>query len=58
MKNKNIKLRLTPEKQHTLLHALNGFRNFLISEGRYTDLTDEVIVQIMGTPVKKVKIAR
>ena len=54
---KKIKLFLTPEQQRTLLHALNDFRNFLISEGRYTDLTDEVIAMIISAPIKKVKTA-
>ena len=53
---KNIKIYLTHEKQRILLHALNEFRTNLINERRYTDLTDEVIVQIINAPVKKIKI--
>ena len=40
-----------------VLHALNELRTSLIAEGRYTDTVDDVIIKIVSTPVKKVRIA-
>ena len=40
-----------------VLHALNELRTSLIAEGRYTDTVDEVIVKIVSTLAKKMKIA-
>ena len=41
-----------------LLHAMNKLRTSLISEGRYTDVVDEVIMKIVKAPIKKVKITK
>ena len=38
-----------------LLDAMNKLRTSLISEGRYTDVVDEVIIKIAKAPIKKVK---
>ena len=38
-----------------LLHAMNRLRNSLLSEWRYTDLVDEIIMKIANAPIKKVK---
>jgi hypothetical protein len=38
-----------------LLHAMNKLRTSLISEGRYTDVVDEVIMKIANAPIKRVK---
>ena len=40
-----------------ILYAINRLRNELISEGRYTDVIDEVILKIINAPVKRRKIA-
>ncbi len=43
--------------EHSLLiHALNGKRNKLIQNGKYTDAVDEVLVKIIEAPKKKFKI--
>ena len=39
------------------LYALNELRTRLISEGRYTDVVDKVILKIISAPIKKIKIA-
>ena len=41
-----------------LLHAMNRLRNSLLSEGRYTDLVDEIIMKIANAPIKKVKAVK
>ena len=40
-----------------VIRSLNEFRNKLISEGRYTDLVDEVMIKVINALVKKVKVA-
>jgi len=40
-----------------MLYALNKLRNDLITEGRYTDVVDDVIYKITKAPVKKIKVA-
>ena len=40
-----------------ILHALNKLRTDLISEGRYTDVVDEIMLKIINAPIKKIKVA-
>ena len=48
---------LNEAEYRCILYALNELRNTLISEGRYTDVVDEVMLKIINAPVRKVKIA-
>ena len=41
-----VKLRMTDEEIKVLIIALNELRNKLISEGRYTDAVDELILRL------------
>ncbi len=41
-----VKLRMTDEEIRVLIIALNELRNKLISEGRYTDAVDELILRL------------
>lgn len=41
-----VKLRMTDEEIKVLIIALNELRNKLISEGRYTDVVDELILRL------------
>ena len=49
-------LALSIEEWHLLIHCLNEFRNRLISEGRYTDAVDEVLIKVANAKVKKFRI--
>ena len=49
-------LALTAEEWRLMLVALNTFRNRLISEGRYTDAVDEVLIKVANAKTKKFKI--
>ena len=40
-----------------MIECLNKFRNRLISEGRYTDAVDEVLIKVANAKAKKFKIA-
>ena len=50
-------LALSIEEWRFLIHCLNEFRNRLISEGRYTDAVDEVLIKVANAKVKKFRIA-
>ena len=39
-------LTLNPDDYRTLLHCLIHFRNTLITEGKYTDVVDELILKL------------
>lgn len=49
-------LALTTEEWRLTIEALNNLRNRLISEGRYTDGVDEVLLKIINAPIKKFKV--
>ena len=50
-------LALRTEEWRLLIHCLNNFRNRLISEGRYTDAVDELLIKVANAKTKKFKIA-
>ena len=49
-------LALSIEEWRLMLVALNTFRNRLISEGRYTDAVDEVLIKVANAKTKQFKI--
>ena len=49
-------LALSIEEWRLMLVALNTFRNRLISEGRYTDTVDEVLIKVANAKTRKFKI--
>lgn len=48
---------LNYEERRLVIKSLNDLRNRLISEGKYTDLIDEVLVKVANAKIKKMKIA-
>lgn len=40
-----------------MIDSLNNLRNRLISEGKYTDAVDEVLIKVANAKNKKFKIA-
>ena len=56
MREKNYYLVLDVFERQMLLNNLNDFRNKLITEGKYTDLLDEVIIKIANAKLKRIKI--
>ena len=48
MKNEKRYLYLSDAEWRVLLVALNKMRSKLITQGRYTDAVDEVIMKMMG----------
>lgn len=49
-------LALSIEEWRLMIHCLNNFRNRLISEGRYTDAVDEVLIKVANAKAKKFKL--
>lgn len=47
---------LNYEERRLVIKSLNDLRNRLISEGKYTDLIDEVLVKVAKAKVKKIKV--
>lgn len=49
-------LALTKEEWLLMIECLNKLRNRLISEDRYTDAVDEVLVKVANAKIKKIKV--
>lgn len=49
-------LALTTEEWRLMVDALNNLRNRLISEGKYTDAVDEVLIKVANAKTKRFKI--
>ena len=49
-------LALTAEEWRLMIESLNNLRNRLVSEGRYTDAVDEVLIKEANAKTKKFKI--
>lgn len=58
MREKKYYLAIDDYEYSTIKNALNGLRNKLIADGRYTDVVDELIVKFAKAPIKKFKIKK
>ena len=47
---------LNYEERRLVIKSLNDLRNRLISEGKYTDFIDEVLVKAANAKIKKIKV--
>lgn len=56
MRNPKYHIYLTPNERRTVINSLIELRNSLISQGRYTDLVDELLIRISKTKAKKIKV--
>lgn len=50
-------LALTAEEWRLMIESLNNLRNRLISEGRYSDAVNEVLIKVTNAKTKKFKMA-
>ena len=55
-KNKNYYLYLTNTEYGNIITALINLKNNLIAQGRYTDAVDDVILKLVSSKKKSVKI--
>ena len=56
MREQNYYLVFDEIERGIILRSLNELRNRLLSEGRYTDAVDELIIKFSNTKKKKIKV--
>ena len=56
MRNPKYHLYLTHGERRTVINSLICLKNDLISQGRYTDAVDELIVKLTKAKLKRIKI--
>ncbi len=56
MRNPKYHIYLTPVERRTVIHSLVDLRNDLISQGRYTDIIDELLIKLTKAKVKNIKV--
>ena len=56
MRKPKYHLYLTHDERRTVINSLICLKNNLISQGKYTDAVDELIVKLTKAKVKRIKI--
>ena len=56
MKNPKYHIYLTSDERRTVINSLSDLRNDLISQGRYTDIIDELLIKFTKAKIKKIKV--
>lgn len=56
MREQNYYLVFDEIERGIILRSLNELRNRLLSEGRYTDAVDELLIKFANTKKKKFKV--
>ena len=56
MRKQKFYLAIDDYERSVIINSLNNLRNKLISDGRYTDAVDELIIKFAHAPLKKFKI--
>lgn len=56
MRDKSYHIYLTPQEQSEVLKSLVDLKNRLISENRYTDAVDEIIIKMSKSKLKRIKV--
>ena len=56
MRNPKYHIYLTPDERRAVINSLINLRNDLLSQGRYTDIIDELLIKLTKAKVKKIKI--
>ena len=54
MRNPKYHLYLTPDERRTVINSLIDLRNDLISQSRYTDVIDVLLVKLTKAKVKRI----
>ena len=58
MRKPKYHLYLTHNERLTVINSLICLKNDLISQGKYTDAVDELIVKLTKAKVKKIKVKK
>ena len=53
---KKCRLTLNDHEYRIVINAVNDMRNRLIQEGRYTNSVDELLLKVVNTPIKRIKL--
>lgn len=56
MRNPKYHIYLTPDERRTIINSLIDLRNDLISQDRYTDIIDELLIKFTKAKAKKIKV--
>lgn len=56
MRKQKYYLAIDDYERSVIINSLNNLRNKLISDGRYTDAVDELIIKFAHAPIKKFRI--
>ena len=56
MRKQKYYLAIHDYERSAIINSLNNLRNKLISDGRYTDAVDELIIKFAHAPIKKFRI--
>lgn len=56
MKNQKYYIAIDEHELRIIINSLTNLRNKLISDDRYTDAVDDVLVKFVNAPIKKFKI--
>ena len=56
MRNPKYHIYLTPNERRTVINSLIDLRNDLMSQGRYADIIDELLIKLMKAKVKRIKV--
>ena len=56
MRNPKYHIYLTHSERRTVINSLIDLRNNLISQGRYTDIIDELLIKLTKARTKRIKV--
>ena len=56
MRNPKYHIYLSPDERRTVINSLIDLRNDLISQGRYTDTIDELLIKLTKAKIRKIDI--
>ena len=56
MRNPKYHIYLTPDERRTVINSLIDLRNVLISQGRYTDIIDELLIKFNKAKINRIKV--
>lgn len=56
MRNPKYYLYLTPGERRTVINSLIDSRDGLITQGKYTDIIDDLLIKLTKAKFKKIKV--
>ena len=56
MRNPKYHVYLTPNERRSVINSLINLRNDLISQGKYTEVIDKLLIKLTKVKAKKIKV--